>query len=70
VQEVKTEAGPIKLPIRSVSMGRLRYVTLSDGTRCFEGGFLKNGIQIKSIQKGRIVLQKSGQEYNYFLGGN
>jgi type III secretion system YscD/HrpQ family protein len=70
VPQVKTETGPIELRIKGVSMGRLRFVTLSDGTRCFEGGFLKNGIQIKSIRKDRIILRKDGQDHNFYLGGN
>lgn len=61
-------AGPeIDLPIRAVSMGNIRYLTLEDGIKYFEGGKLSNGYIIRSITRDRIVLYNGSREVNLFL---
>ena len=56
------------LDIKGVSTGAVRYMTLADGTRCFEGGKLKNGYVVKSIEHDRIILKKGDREINLAIG--
>lgn len=62
-------AGEIRLAIRSVNLGRIRYLTLADGQKYFEGSVLENGYVIKSITPERIVVSRFEREKIFLLGG-
>ena len=59
----------IDLPISSISSGGVRYITMKDGKKYFEGGRLSTGHVVKSIQRNRVVLTKSGSQFVYLTGG-
>lgn len=67
---VASGAGPrrLTLPIQGVSLSGIPSVIMTDGTRYFEGGKLKNGYRIISIKPDRIILGVGGQRINYRIG--
>lgn len=55
--------GPPKLDVVSISLGRLRYITLSDNRKFFEGAMLDNGFILRSIEADRLVLSRNGHRW-------
>lgn len=52
----------MRLPLRSLSIGNRRVMTMENGERVFVGATLKNGFLVKSIEEDRLVLVKDGLE--------
>ncbi|MFE8730264.1 SctD/MshK family protein, partial [Aeromonas hydrophila] len=55
--------------MRSVSLGRVPYVTLADNRRYPVGGATANGVRILSIQRDAVVVSKGKQQYIVRLKG-
>lgn len=55
--------GPPRLDVVSISLGRLRYITLSDNRKFFEGAMLDNGFILRSIEADRLVLSRNGHRW-------
>ena len=53
--------------LTGVTVGDLSHISLKKGGKFFEGGRLKSGPFIRSIQKDRIVLTVDGLEDTYFI---
>lgn len=51
----------IRLPIRSISLGRSSCVTLVSGERLFEGAELPSGHRLESIEPGRLIVSQGGR---------
>lgn len=61
------EAPKLDFNIRSVSVGRVPYVTLTDNQRYPVGGMTPTGIRIQAISAQTITLSKGGQQYRINL---
>ena len=64
---------PVLLPslsIRSISMGRVPYVTMEDGAKYLIGAKLANGYIIEDINLEYLLLTKGTERIKYRLGGN
>ena len=53
--------------VTSVSGGALKFVTLSDGSKIFEGGLMPGGFTLESISYNRLVLTRNKKRINYPL---
>ena len=53
--------------VTAVSGGALKFVTLSDGSKCFEGGEMPGGFTLESISYNRLVLSKDKKRIIYPL---
>ena len=53
------------LDIRSVSLGRIPYIILSNGNRYMEGGRLDNNLVLKEILNDRLILSARAGEFSY-----
>ncbi len=64
---------PLPLPrgfkVTSVSMGPLRFITLDNGERLFEGGELPGGYIVENISVDELKLSKGDQKTSYPLRG-
>ncbi|WP_422133425.1 type III secretion system inner membrane ring subunit SctD [Endozoicomonas sp. ALD040] len=58
------------LKIRSVSMGRVPFVTMEDGAKYLIGAKLANGYIIEDINLDYLLLSKGTDRIKYRLGGN
>ena len=58
------------LDIRSVSMGRVPFVTMADGAKYLIGAKLANGYIIEDINLEYLLLSKGTDRIKYRLGGN
>ncbi|MBF0103130.1 MAG: FHA domain-containing protein [Desulfobacterales bacterium] len=56
-----------KLSISGVSIGPIRYITQTDGSKLFEGSVILNEYVIKSIFSDRIILTKNGENFQYWI---
>ncbi len=59
----------LEFEVRSVSLGRVPYVTLADNRRYPVGGATANGVRILSIQRDAVVVSKGKQQYIVRLKG-
>ncbi len=59
-----------RLAVRSVNLGRIRYLTWENGHKYFEGSELENGYVIKSIHPDRIILSRAERDKTYYFGVN
>ncbi|WP_257282266.1 type III secretion system inner membrane ring subunit SctD [Endozoicomonas sp. ISHI1] len=66
---VSTPLAP-SLKIRSVSMGRVPFVTMDDGAKYLIGAKLANGYIIEDINLDYLLLSKGTDRIKYRLGGN
>ena len=53
--------------VSSASFGALKFITLSDGQKVFEGGRLPGGYTLEEIRSGSLVLSRKGKRINYPL---
>lgn len=53
--------------IIGVTLNPMRFISLQDGSKLFEGSVLKSGYTIKHIDIDKIVLHKDGRDYFYEL---
>ncbi|WP_252176090.1 type III secretion system inner membrane ring subunit SctD [Endozoicomonas sp. 4G] len=66
---ISTPLAP-SLKIRSVSMGRVPFVTMEDGAKYLIGAKLANGYIIEDINLDYLLLSKGTDRIKYRLGGN
>jgi type III secretion system YscD/HrpQ family protein len=59
--------GKVILPITGVTLGEHPYITMSGNRVYFEGSPLKNGLILSEIRNDRIVIDKNGRKYYYYL---
>ena len=60
----------LALNIRGISMGKVPYVVLLDGSRYLEGAKLSNGYIIEDINLDYLLLSNGTDNIKYRLGGN
>ncbi|MBZ2170595.1 type III secretion system inner membrane ring subunit SctD [Nitratidesulfovibrio sp. SRB-5] len=58
------------LQVRGVTLNPLRFVTIGDGQRIFEGGMLPGGYVLESISTKELHLRKDGRSTTYRLRGS
>ncbi len=58
------------LQVRGVTLNPLRFVTIGDGQRIFEGGMLPGGYVLESISTKELHLRKDGRSTTYQLRGS
>ncbi|MDR3045214.1 MAG: type III secretion system inner membrane ring subunit SctD [Desulfovibrio sp.] len=58
------------LQVRGVTLNPLRFVTIGDGQRVFEGGMLPGGYVLESISTKELHLRKDGRSTTYRLRGS
>ncbi len=65
------DAPPVVLSFKvtSVSMGALKFLSLANGERIFEGGELPGGYIVEEIGVNELTLSKNGQQIIYPLRG-
>lgn len=51
---------PLRLEVASISVGNLRYLTLADGAKIFEGARLRSGYRVLEISADRLILEFGG----------
>ena len=72
-QNLPSPPSPLPLPrgfkVTSVSMGALRFITLENGERVFEGGELPGGYIVENISVDALTLSKGNQKTTYPLRG-
>ncbi|MDR3175529.1 MAG: type III secretion system inner membrane ring subunit SctD [Desulfovibrio sp.] len=56
--------------VTGVTMGPMRFISLGNGQRIFEGGVLPGGHVLESISLDALVLNKNGRTTTYPLRGN
>ncbi|MGN1037807.1 MAG: hypothetical protein ACI4P0_00250, partial [Mailhella sp.] len=56
--------------VTSVSMGALKFITLSGGERIFEGGELPGGYRLENISVDTLTLNRNNATYTYPLRGS
>ncbi len=61
---------PRGFKVTSVSMGALRFITLDNGERVFEGGELPGGYVVDSISVDELILSKDNRKTSYPLRGS
>ena len=61
---------PLSLNIRGISMGKVPYVILIDGSRYLIGAKLSNGYIIEDINLEYLLLANGTDKIKYRLGGN
>lgn len=61
---------PPAFSVTSVTMQPLRFITLVNGERVFEGGLLAGGYTLEEINTRQLTLRRNGQITNYPLRGN
>ncbi|WP_067518340.1 type III secretion system inner membrane ring subunit SctD [Endozoicomonas ascidiicola] len=67
---INDNASPLVLNIRGISMGRVPYVILIDGTKYLIGAKLSNGFTIEDINIDYLLLTNGTSRFKYRLGGN
>ena len=60
----------LALNIRGISMGKVPYVVLLDGSRYLVGAKLSNGYIIEDINLDYLLLSNGTENIKYRLGGN
>lgn len=63
-------ADPVTFKVLSVSMGAMKFVTLANGERVFEGGELPGGFILESIGVDSLTLSKGSSSTIYPLRGS
>lgn len=58
------------LHITGVTIGTMRFVSLGDGQRIFEGGMLPSGHILEAISLDALILSKNGRRTTYPLRGD
>lgn len=61
------DKGGMPFRVTGVSGGALKFVTLSDGRKVFEGGTLPGGWRLESASQEKLVLSKNGRKINHPL---
>ena len=56
--------------VTGVTMGAMRFISLGNGQRIFEGGMLPSGHVLENINLDSLVLSKNGRTTTYPLRGN
>ena len=59
----------LEFEVRSVSFGRIPYVTLADNQRYPIGGATANGVRVLAIRPDAVVVSKGKQQYIVKLKG-
>ena len=65
-RKAERRAGP-SFRVAAVSGGALKFVTLSDGTKVFQGGMLPGGYRLEAVHAAKLVLSKDKKRINYPL---
>ena len=65
-RKAERRAGP-SFRVAAVSGGALKFVTLSDGTKVFQGGMLPGGYRLEAVYAAKLVLSKDKKRINYPL---
>ena len=65
-QAVSRKGGP-SFRVAAISGGALKFVTLSDGTKVFQGGMLPGGYRLEAVHADKLVLSKDKKRINYPL---
>jgi len=65
-----TSQSALALNIRGISMGKVPYVVLLDGSRYLVGAKLSNGYIIEDINLDYLLLSNGTENVKYRLGGN
>ena len=63
-------APPGGVQITGVTLGSMRFISLGNGQRIFEGGMLPDGHVLERISLDALVLNKNGRTTTYPLRGN
>jgi hypothetical protein len=50
-------------------VGAVRYLTLADGRKLFEGSRLDSGLVLEDIGSRRLTVSRRGRRYHYPVGG-
>lgn len=58
----------INLPVKSISIGKVSYLTLKDNSKYIEGSLISDGFILQSIHLDHIVISKNNIEYDYYIG--
>ena len=58
----------INLPIKSISIGEVSYLTLKDDSRYTVGSLISNGFVLHAINLDHVVLLKNNIKYDYYTG--
>ena len=66
-QVIDAKDQKIILPIKSVSIGNVSYLTLKDNSRYIEGAVILNGFVLQAIHLDHIVLSKNNIKYDYYI---
>lgn len=67
-QVINAEDQRIHLPIRSISIGDVSYLTLQDNSKYVEGSLIADGFILQSIHLDHIEVSKNNITYDYYLG--
>lgn len=62
--------GLAKVDVVSVALSPMRFITLSNGERVFEGGIMPDGSRLEKINPQALVLLKDGRITTYPLRGS
>jgi type III secretion protein D len=68
-QEQAPRQDELEFEVRSVSLGRVPYVTLMDNQRYPVGGATTNGVRVQAIRRDAVVVTKGKQQYIVKLKG-
>lgn len=58
----------INLPVKSISIGKVSYLTLKDNSKYTEGSLISDGFILQSIYLDHVVISKNNIEYDYYIG--
>lgn len=58
----------INLPIKSISIGEVSYLTLKDNSRYAVGSFISDGFVLQAVNLDHVVLLKNNIKYDYYTG--
>lgn len=65
-QVINAKEQVINIPIKSISIGNISYLTLKDNSRYIEGGSILDGYVLHKINLNHIVLMKNNIKYDYY----
>jgi type III secretion system YscD/HrpQ family protein len=58
----------INLPVKSISIGEVSYLTLKDNSKYIQGSVISDGFTLQAIHADHIVISKNNIKYNYYIG--
>ena len=67
-QVIDARKQKINLPIKSISIGKVSYLTLKDDSRYAVGSLISDGFVLQAINLDHVVLSKNSIKYDYYTG--